>query len=282
MMDWKITLIALIVILSANIATAQTPQEEGLAGAGRAGLAREAMHSNPAAVALLKQNMAAASYTLTRIRDLGDAGGIVQNADLYDGTSEMAHGGLGYTKEGRRVSLGNGSKYVDRTSVRTVLGRDVYRGILVGMKPSYTIHRENGVESKYFHADAGIIYPLFTDMPMGITVENVMDKDLERPRSVYAAISYSMEGPLSIYADIGRVVSAQKNGRTLWAFGAEIKIFDELVARAGLYRDTILETRGFGLGLSWLGPRTAFEYALRKSISAPMQMDHVFGINLVF
>ena len=260
---------------------AMTPQVEGLGGAGRGGLPKEALFSNPAAVSMLRQNTAFLAYTQTKLRDL-KAGGKVQIAGIYDGSSDLAHGGIAYIRESRRVSLGSGTTYADSTKIRTVIGRELFSGLQMGIKTNYTIQRTSGVTTKYFYGDAGFLYPLFAELPLGLTVENVMDKAEERPRTIYAGLRYDIDGPLDLYGDIGKSVSSRKSQGTPWAIGLEVKFFDELFFRGGLFRDAAIGARGWAAGLSWLSPRTAFEYALRRSTSIPRQTDHNLGVSVIF
>src|SRR3989344_8169538 len=106
--------IILAIALSSLIhseARAFSPQVEALGGAGRSGLAKEGMFSNPASVALLKTNVLFVIHTQTKLPDLG-AGGKAQAAGIYDGSSEIGHGGLAYIRESRRLEVGDSSTYV--------------------------------------------------------------------------------------------------------------------------------------------------------------------------
>lgn len=262
-------------------AEAFSPQTEGLGGAGRSGIGKEALFTNPASVALLRSNMVFASYTQTKLKTR-NAGGMVQAAGVYDGVSSYGHGGLAYIHEGRRISFGSGTDYNDQTSIRAVFGRPIYEKLLGGVKTTYTVREENGQRVKYFHGDIGFIYPLSPTLPVGLTVENVMDKQEERPRTIFLAMQYDILGPLKTYGDFGRVVSKVKSARNMWAFGVELSVFEELLLRGGLYQDSFLDTRGWAVGASWNSPRTAFEYALRMTRYEPRQRDHVFGISILF
>lgn len=278
-MEWRnILAIALIMLLGAE-AKAFSPQVEGLGGAGRAGLAKEGMFSNPASPVLLKTNVVFAVHTQTKMRDLG-AGGVAQAAGVYDGSSEFAHGGLGFIRESRRIGVGSGSTYVHQSTIRGVIARPIFGDLSMGARTNYTMHKENGTKNNYFHGDVGFLYPVFSDLPLGLTVENVTDKAGERPRTIFGALSYDVMGPLDLYADLGFVVSKVKSANRVWGIGVEVAVFDEILLRGGLHRDSVLDERGWSTGLAWAGPRASLEYALRMTTNRPSQRDHVFGMSI--
>jgi hypothetical protein len=275
-----LTITSLFLVFSAE-SFAMTPQVEGLGGAGRGGIPKEALFSNPAAVGLLKQNTAFLAYKQTKLRDL-KAGGRVQLAGIYDGSTSLAHGGIAYIRESRRVSLGAGTAYADNTTIRTVIGRELFSGLQMGIKTNYKIKRNSGVTKKYFYGDVGFLYPLFRDLPIGLTVENAIDETEEHPRTIFMGVRFDVDGPLDLYGDLGKTVSSRKSSGTPWATGLEAKIFDELFFRGGIYRDALIGVRGWAVGLSYISPRTAFEYSLKRSTSVPRQTDHTLGASLVF
>ncbi|PMU95591.1 hypothetical protein C1Y29_31145 [Pseudomonas sp. MPBD4-3] len=70
-----------------------------------------------------------------------------------------------------------------------------------------------------------------------------------------------------------------KNNK-FWSLGTELGMFSDFVLRGGIYRDTIIGQRGFGLGLTWAGPRLGFDVAMRTTSFAPIERDLSFGLNL--
>lgn len=276
-----IVILAVLLLLSPT-AFASVPQIVGLGGGGTAGVPKDALFSNPAAVGGLTTHRAFYSYSQSKIRDLG-AGGRVWATGVYDGKSKTAKGGLSYIRESRRRLVGGGSPYLDTQTVRGVIGRSVWKNLMTGVTVNYKMIRENeDTSTNIFSFDAGVIYPIWKGMPLGLKVENTTDQDNERPRNAMIGLKYRLSGPLALVGDYGRTVSSKIDTRNSWAIAAEVFLFNELVLRGALFRDGIDEIRGTSLGISWFGPRTAFEYALRLTNGSPRERDHVLGVSLEF
>lgn len=262
-------------------AWAELPQTVGLGGGGRSGLGKEAIESNPAGVALLRENTMVVGYSLSRVQGAGGRGR-VQTAAVYDGTSDFGRGGVGYIRESR-VRVAEGRTYnEDTTNFRGVFARPLYGQLIIGSKISYVTRTVNGKDDKYFSGDMGFIYPVFRDMVVGLTGENLSDRSGERPRAIAAGARYDFVGPLQIYGDLERTIGQQRNAALSWSLGAELKAIDEIVVRGALFRDSVEYVRGWSVGISWVSPRTTLEYALRQSTSLPKEIDHVFGMGVTF
>ena len=282
MMKQPSTLLVMIVcgVMTSN-AWASIPHLDGLAGAGRSGIPTVALFSNPAAVGVLKTNHAFYSYMQSKISDLG-AGGRYWTAGAYDTTSQHFKGGLAYIRESRRTLTATGSNYSDHTTVRGVIGTRVYKDLLSGMQVNYSTRRAGGEEINYFHGNLGVIYPVMKGLPLGVTLENVTNNEFERPLSGGVGIRHALYQSISVYADLVRVLKGELAGENSWALGSEITIFNDLRFRVGLFKDDIEKIRGLGLGLAWIGPRTTFEYAMRRTRRDPQQVDHSLGIAIIF
>lgn len=270
-----------LVLLCEEQARALMPHTIALGGGGRAGIGKESLFSNPAGVALLQQNTAFIGYSKSALPDLG-AGGRVQIAGVYDGTSAFGRGGISYIRESRRRATEGRSPYIDKTNIRTVFGRQVIGNLLAGAKVNYTMDRANGLKSDYVYGDFGLIYPIFKDLPLGLVLENVLDRAGEKPRTLAAGVRYDILGPLQVNLDYGRVLSPNQKGEQEWSAAGELTVFTELVLRYAHFYDGINEKRGWSAGAAWNSPRTAFEYAYRETRYAPRERDHVFGISVLF
>ncbi len=269
------------IFLVAGDAFAIVPQIVGLGGRGTAGIPKDALFSNPAAVAGLRTHRVFYSYAQSKIRELG-AGGRIWTTGVYDGKSKIAKGGLAYIRESRRRLIGGASPYLDSQTIRSVIGRPVGKNLIAGITVNYKMKLENEETENYFTSDVGVIYPLSRALPAGLKVENALDREGERPRNVVLGVSYKLTGPLKVVADYGKTVSEFADDKQLWSLATEVIVFKELIIRGALFRDEIDSIRGTALGVSWNGPRTSFEYALRTTRGAPRERDHVLGVNLQF
>ncbi len=270
-----------ILVLTTTQSFANVPQIVGLGGGGTAGVPKDALFSNPAAVVGLTKNRAFFSYSQSKIRDLG-AGGRIWATGVYDGSSKAAKGGITYIRESRRRLVAGSSPYLDSQTVRGVLGKRMFGGIMMGLTVNYKMKKQNEDTENVFVGDAGLIYPVSKGFPAGLKVENVTDKEGERPRTVTLGTKYRVSGPLTVVADFGRTVSEFTEVKNLWSLAAEVTLFKELILRGSLFKDSIDSIRGKSVGASWNGPRTSFEYALRITNGAPRERDHVLGVSLMF
>lgn len=277
----RIFLLTIFLVFPEYNAYANVPQIVGLGGGGTSGVPKDALFSNPAAVAGLTTHRAFYSYSQSKIRELG-AGGRVWATGVYDGKGKLAKGGLSYIRESRRRLIDGESPYLDSQTVRGVVGRAVWKNLISGVTVNYKMKRENDETENIFTTDVGFIYPMLRTLPVGLKVENVTDHEGERPRNAVLGISYKLTGPLKVVADYGKAFSNFNDGDSLWSVAAEVTVFKELIIRGALFHDQIDAIRGTTLGISWNGPRTSFEYALRMTRGTPRERDHVLGVSLEF
>lgn len=274
-------LLLLTVFIFPGAVLANVPQIVGLGGGGTAGVPKDALFSNPAGVVGLKSHRAFFSYSQSKIRDLG-AGGRIWATGVYDGKSRFAKGGLSYIRESRRRLSEGESPYLDSQTVRGIIGRPIVGNLFAGSTVNYKMKRENGKDINLFTADFGLIYPLFSDVPIGLKAENLGDTLGEGPRALTLGVQYDISGPIVLIADYGRTISQQMETKNNWSLATEVSLFKELVIRGALFKSGVDALRGFAVGASWNGPRTAFEYAMRVTRGAPTERDHVLGLSLQF
>jgi hypothetical protein len=135
-------------------------------------------------------------------------------------------------------------------------------------------------DSSFFEGDVGVLLPLYGDLRGGLTFENFMNHEDELPQTLGAGLAYALGYGIQFFADGYRLMSGTKSGEKGWALGAEIGLASDFSARAGLFEEAYRARKGWSVGLSWLGPRASFDYALKVTGKGPAERAHMLGITL--
>jgi hypothetical protein len=280
-MTRNVILLLLGVFLPASsFATADSPVVQGLGGGGRAGIPSEALFSNPAAVGLLSQSYSFLMYEKPKIPEW-NAGGRAYSVGAYDGTNEAVRGAFGYLRTSRaRVDAAGQQGYEDRSEYRLALGRPVWSSVVMGLQARYVTKRTGPEETSFFDGSVGAIFPVYAGFTGGLTYENFMNKEAERPPTVGAGLTYNLGYGLQAYGDGTRIMKGPSSGQRGWSLGAEFALAGDFRLRGGKFQDGYRRRKGWSVGISWAGPRASFDYAMRTSGADPKERDHIFGMTV--
>lgn len=262
-------------------AEADSPVIQGLGGAGRGGVARESLFSNPAAAAMLTNSSSFLIYEKPRIPAL-NAGGRYFAIGAYDGENEVAKGAAGYIRSAK-ARLENGQQvYEDRSEYRLSAARAWTDSVLAGVAMRYITKRVGVSESKFFQGDLGTIFPLYGSIRGGLTYENIIEKIGEAPPAVGAGLQGALGDGMQLFVDAARLTKGESKGKTSWALATELTMGGDFFLRLGRYSDAYRKLKGWSAGLSWVGPRITIDYAMKKSSGVPMERAHIFGLSVLF
>lgn len=280
-----LTVFSSFLTLVPSMAMANAPVRDSFAGAGRSGIAREALFTNPAALATLQGSWAFTYFTKSRMQDL-DSGGRNLTAGLYDGESEVLKAGFAYNRESRARSSGDpaavgGVTYLDRTEWRASLGQMITGSVAGGLTGKYVKRRRGTAETKKFDGDLGVMFPLFKDVFVGATYENIWNiEEAENPTTIGIGAKYGLSEGVGILGDAYRATKGSAKGENSWATGVELAVVSDFYLRGGLFHDEINHTRGKSIGFSWAGPTASFDYTMRVVSTRPRDKDHSFGLSM--
>lgn len=263
-----------------GFATVDSPLVQGLAGASRVGIPREGLFSNPASLAFLSEAFAFLHYQVPRVPDY-NAGGRGLNVGIYDGGDKNWKGAFGYSRVAKARILANRQSYIDRREFRFAAAHAVTGNILAGMAARLTKIQNVPSPANFLEGDLGAIFPVFGDMRGGLTLENLLDKEDEAPRTLGAGLSYSLGYGFQLMADGYRLMNGTKAGERGWSLAIEGSLTAGFMARAGLSEEAYRALKGWSAGLSWLGPRVSFDYALKSVGSGPKEKTHIFGLTMM-
>ena len=256
----------------------EVPRQVSFGGAGRAGVSRIALFSNPASAAFVLQNRIFYSYSQTRAPNKG------KNITLgmYDITNPRFKGGLSYTTEHRPQSFRDSAKIYNRRIIRALGASRVVGNLFAGLSVHYVMDRTSEDESRLFYTNIGAFYPILRDVHLGLTFDNIFGQR-EEGRILGLGLRTSL-GVLSLLADVAWPLSKIEMGETGerygWSIATEVAVFSQLKLRKSWFWDVYRQTRGEAMGFSWEGPRADIEYATRETRGNPTQKDHILGINI--
>lgn len=259
----------------------ESPVVQGLSGGGRAGNPREALFGNPASVAFVNAVSGFVHYGMPSIPDY-NAGGRMWNVGAYDGGNPSLKGGVGYSRVSR-AALGNGRQsYEDISETRFVMGAEVSQNILVGALGRYIGEHQGDGTSHRFDGDIGTIFPLFSNVRAGATLENLVNRKDSQPLRVGVGLYLPLGWGAQLYADGTQLMKGSKKDYKGYSLAADMAIAGDFTVRGGRFQEDFRHVKGWSLGLSWVGPRASFDYAFRVAGHDPRERDHIFGMNVAF
>ncbi len=256
---------------------ANQPVHDGFSGAGRAGILREAVFTNPAALALLTGSYGFGYFTKTRLVNL-DSGGRDLTVGAMDGDNEYAKAAFAYEREARAGINAAGASYFDRTQMRLGIGRMLTPSLGAGITGKYIVRRNGAAETKKMDGDAGVFYPVMNDMMLGLTYENFVNVETENPTVIGAGVKYNVIPALGLFADAARITKGNNKGKYSWSTAFEVSMMGDLFLRAGLFKDFVNGTKGKSIGLTWAGPRTSFDYSMHLIQTGVREKSQTLGV----
>jgi hypothetical protein len=273
-------LLALFALSSTSaFATPDSPVVQGLGGATRSGVTREALFSNPASITGIENTFGFAQYELPKIADY-NASGRAYSVGLYDGGDKNWKGGFGYSRTARTRIFQGHQGYIDRSEFRFVSGHEIAGGITGGLATRLIKNYNASDSGSFLEGDLGILFPLFKDLHGGITLENILNREDELPQTVGIGAAYSLGYGIQVLADGYRLMSGTKNGERGLALAGELGLTGSLLARGGLFEEAYRGLKGYSFGASWMGPRMQLDYAYKLTGKGPKEREHIFGLTI--
>lgn len=261
-------------------ATVESPVVQSLGGAGRAGLPREALFSNPASVALMSSSFGFLHYSLPKIEDF-NAGGRAFSAGIYDGGNKQWKGGFSYSRSSKAVVTRNKTQgYEDRSEFRFATGHAISGNIIGGLQTRYSKKHSGPESSRFLEVGAGLLFPLFSDLRGGLTWENILGREDHLPSTIGAGASYALGHGILLFADGYRLMGGTREGERGWALGAEVMMAAGFAGRAGLFEEGYRAFKGWSIGASWIGPRASFDWVMKTAGNGPKEREHILGMTL--
>ena len=256
------------------------PTTSAFAGAMRSGIEREATLGNPAALGALDTSFIRGVYGNSGFKD-SNSGGKTMNFGVYDGGNPNVHAGVEYVRDSRAITFRGQPGYRDRSEVRMGLGRVLWGSVLGGVNIRHLTIRDGGPENKIFDWDFGVLFPLTSDIRMGVLAENLARSQREDPSKVGMGLRYTVGAGFVVRGDLGEVRDGDRQGQKFWATALELTAMSDFLLRGGFNYDPFTEARTHALGVAWTGPRSIFEYTFTAQDNGARERRHIFGLTIL-
>lgn len=124
-----------------------------------------------------------------------------------------------------------------------------------GVKDQHQIHHQ---------VSAGLTHIIDEDTILGLVVIDPTRTTPGEERAI-AGFQYSLADRFMIIGDIGAQYTKAVSKKYLWRAAVQLNIFSDFFLRVGQFYDNIIEQKGTGWGISWIGPRFGVEFAQKYS-----------------
>lgn len=122
----------------------------------------------------------------------------------------------------------------------------------------------NGLVSKYYQSNIGIIHALDEQTTLGIVQLDAFGSKAHASKSIIG-IQHALHSYVTVMADAGINYKKDLSDSLLYRGAIQIRILDDFYARVGMFVDKEHDEKGNGLGLAYVQPKLAFEFAIRNT-----------------
>lgn len=255
------------VLLSGNLAFAnihefETTHLKSMAGTGSSGIfMEEAAFLNPASLAF---------YTLSSLyaqRDsfeLKDANGKILEKPkntafvIADGNGNLS-GSLSYVEQNEESIKRKrwGFSMSSPLSAQSAFG--------VSVRKTKDENLSTHSEIKYYQTVLGITHSIDPETSLGIVAYDIFNSKGKATQALFG-IQHRFVEYITLAFDLGgNYKSSEISKNLLYRGGIQIKILDDFYARFGAFNNKELKETGDGLGLGWVQPKLALEFALKNT-----------------
>ncbi len=246
-----LTLFALLIAQNLAHSTEYlSPRVLSLGGAGRAApLFNDSIYLNPSYASFTPSYNISTGYTWF-------TPGRSYNASIQDSRTELFQAGIGFTRREQNGAINFGASKIAVEHLGFGLGAK-----LIIDDGTNNITTDSTFSASFLAAS------WFTS---AIIIDNIFQSDAGLARNLYRtfylATKFTTLEVVQIYIDPFYSPSYTSGAKSGYSAGIELGLMADFFARFGKFQDAdipYLNTRGsgIGLGLGWVGPKVAFDYA---------------------
>jgi hypothetical protein len=146
----------------------------------------------------------------------------------------------------------------------------------IGILYRYTIDEDirEDTEKKFHQGSLGISHIYSEKLSFGAVLIDPFLSNKEDARLI-GGFQYNLVSSLVIVLDYGVNFNDKPHENTVTKGALQLNFFKDLFLRAGRFEDKIMGLSGNSWGLSWIGPRLALEYAIKKSEVTDEKSDYL-------
>jgi hypothetical protein len=255
-----------LISLAANsaIRELETTRLQSTAGAGVASvLVNEASFLNPASIVFVPTSAFYYQQGSSKLNNDSDQ----RSTEFSDGSNEIyllsdSSGQLKGTFSYQRQAENQYKRLRFTSSLAASYGKRSSLGLLYRYTTDEDI-RENE-EKKYHQVVLGFMHIFSEELSIGATLVDPFLSNKEDAKATIG-IQYNLISNLIFVLDYGVNFNDDPNKNSVTKGALQINFFKDLFLRGGRFHDNITGLSGNAWGISWIGPRLAFEYAVKSS-----------------
>lgn len=272
MIKTSILLLGLTLSASAfsQIRSFQTTRLNGTAGAGVASiLSTEAAVLNPASSAYFNETSLSYQSYKTSLRNKNDLRGATgedfakhnstQGYFLSDHSGELK-GGLAYLRQDEND--------YERQSMVFHSSRPMGPRASAGLKYSYMQDKRPASKKPRHEVQhqitTGFTYIVDEETTLGLVVQDLSRTTPGEERTT-VGFQYNIASRLTLIADAGYQYTGSITKDYIWSAAAQINVFSDFFIRGGRFYDNVYKLKGYGWGISWIGPKLGVEFSQKTS-----------------
>lgn len=148
-------------------------------------------------------------------------------------------------------------------SVSSLIGEKSAFG--TSIRKSEDLVKSTNTETDYYQTVFGVTHVLDEKTSLGIVAYDAFNSKGDESKALIG-LQYLLLSYITAAVDVGADYSADEISDTIIYRGAlQVKVLDDFYLRFGSFRDKQKEEKGNGMGLSWISPKLALEFALKNS-----------------
>lgn len=240
----------------------ETTHTKSIAGTGVAGIyMEEAAFLNPASLAFFEEGNVYVQRDMMQIKDKD--GHVIQKPKntgvvLADGNPSLS-GSLSYVHQ----EEGDTKRSRWGLSASSPLSKESSLGVSVRKSKDENLTSKTEVD--YYQTVIGVTHALGPQTSLGIVAYDAFNSKAGETKAIIGA-QHIFADYITLAFDFGGNYNAEEISDTLlYRGGVQVRILNDFFLRFGAFNDKSRQEKGNGLGLAWIQPRLAFEFALKNT-----------------
>jgi hypothetical protein len=240
----------------------ETTHLKSMAGTGVAGiLMEEAAFLNPASLAFFNTASAFAQRDMLEIKD--SKGNLIQKPKstgfvVADGNASLS-GSLSY------VNQTEGAYERKRWGLTTSAPLSKESAFGVSIRKSEDKNTLTNSTVDYYQTVIGITHALSDKTSLGIVAYDAFNSKGDETNA-YVGVQQAVFDYITAAFDLGGDYNSDEISKSLiYRGGLQVRVLNDFFLRFGAFNNKGREEKGNGMGLAWVQPRLAFEFALKNT-----------------
>lgn len=187
-------------------------------------------------------------------------------------TKKHLKGAVAYTKQ----QEGYDKRERLSASLASVIGEKSSMGFLYRKTEddTYDFQNEDGILQKYEQLVIGVTHLIDESFSLGAVAIDPFQTVNGDTKAILGS-QYIYKGILTLMLDIGADYTEDLAASRLYRAAVQFNAFSSFFLRAGVFEDRVLDERGSGFGLAWVGPKLVVEGGVKNINDLGLKEDEV-------